>query len=580
VAPSPQSARKTKWLFGASSIVLAVLLLALAFWYLRRPLPPLRVSAYSQITHDGHAKYLVATDGSRLYFNQVHPRGIAQTAISRDEIASIPLPLPVATLQDVSPDGSTLLVWSDDHGHQSLWSSQMPGGSIRRLADSAVWSAAWSPDGKSAIYSTPDDDIYVVNSDGSGARKLNSRDDHIGKTPADDLVWSPDGSKIRFIKDGRIWEMSPDGSGLHQLLPGWHPSERLCCGRWSSNGRFFFFLLTDASANRLLPGGQLWVLDERESLFRPATSDPIQIASGPKRWATPLPSKDGKAVFARGIILRGQLERYDAGSHQMRPWLQGISAEDVSFSPDGKFIAYVTFPQGILWKANRDGSNPMQLTGPPFYPLDPTWSPDGTGILFFCYEGDGKVRSYTVSSQGGTPQLLLPEDKEQQIDPHWSPDGRKVIFSWPLWTRGNTRDVIRILDLSTRQVSTVSGSQGVFSPRWSPDGRFIAGMTAAGGITVFDFQTRRWSLLQDGEVDYPTWSSDSKFVYFVRSLGAPPGVYRVRISSGRAERVVDLKGFHFTGAVSLWMGLDPTDTPMLLRDTGSDDIYALSLAQK
>ena len=44
--------------------------------------------------------------------------------------------------------------------------------------------------------------------------------------------------------------------------------------------------------------------------------------------------------------------------------------------------------------------------------------------------------------------------------------------------------------------------------------------------------------------------------------------------------MVDLKGFRFTGAVSLWMGLDPTDTPMLLRDTGSDDIYALSLEEK
>jgi len=57
-------------------------------------------------------------------------------------------------------------------------------------------------------------------------------------------------------------------------------------------------------------------------------------------------------------------------------------------------------------------------------------------------------------------------------------------------------------------------------------------------------------------------------------------VFRVRVSGGNAERVVDLKGFRYTGAFSDWMGLDPTDTPMLLRDVGTADIYALTLEQK
>jgi hypothetical protein len=57
-------------------------------------------------------------------------------------------------------------------------------------------------------------------------------------------------------------------------------------------------------------------------------------------------------------------------------------------------------------------------------------------------------------------------------------------------------------------------------------------------------------------------------------------VFLVRVSGGNAERVVDLKGIRYTGAFGLWMGLDPTDTPMLIRDTGTDDIYALTLEQK
>jgi len=77
----------------------------------------------------------------------------------------------------------------------------------------------------------------------------------------------------------------------------------------------------------------------------------------------------------------------------------------------------------------------------------------------------------------------------------------------------------------------------------------------------------------------PTWSSDSQFIYFLLPWD-DPGVFRVRVSGGNAERVVDLLGVRHTGALTLWTGLDPTDTPMLLRDVGTDDIYALTLEQK
>ena len=42
------------------------LCLASAIWYLHRPLPPPRVTGYTQITHDGHRKWLAGIDGSRL----------------------------------------------------------------------------------------------------------------------------------------------------------------------------------------------------------------------------------------------------------------------------------------------------------------------------------------------------------------------------------------------------------------------------------------------------------------------------------------------------------------------------------
>jgi hypothetical protein len=55
---------------------------------------------------------------------------------------------------------------------------------------------------------------------------------------------------------------------------------------------------------------------------------------------------------------------------------------------------------------------------------------------------------------------------------------------------------------------------------------------------------------------------------------------RICAADGKRETVTDLKGARYTGFYSLWMGLEPADAPLLLRDVGSDDIYALTLERK
>ena len=66
---------------------------------------------------------------------------------------------------------------------------------------------------------------------------------------------------------------------------------------------------------------------------------------------------------------------------------------------------------------------------------------------------------------------------------------------------------------------------------------------------------------------YPAWSRDSRFIYFLRIISGDRGVYRIRAGEGKAERVADLKDWQMTGYFSAWMALDPTDAPLLLRDS-------------
>ena len=188
-----------------------------------------------------------------------------------------------------------------------------------------------------------------------------------------------------------------------------------------------------------------------------------------------------------------------------------------------------------------------------------------------------------MPSQGSNPRPILPEDKNDQLDPNWSPDGSRIVFSSGVisWTGGgDPKGELRILDLASHQVSSLPGSKGMYSPRWSHNGRFIAALDSLSiNLKIFDFQTQQWSVVAKGQAGHPTWSRDGKFIYFLRTRNGP-GVYRIRISGGDAERVVVLTGFRNTGDLLSWMSLDPADTPMLLRDTGTDDIYALTLEQK
>ncbi len=360
------------------------------------------------------------------------------------------------------------------------------------------------------------------------------------------------------------------------MLPGQHPAEQRCCGRWSPNGDFFVFLTGSLSPDAY-PEGQIYALDERRRLFRRPPKDPIQLTSGPIEWSPPVFSKDGKKIFATGSTKRGELVRLDPKSNQFQPFLGGISADLVAFSKDGQSVAYVSYPEAILWRANQDGSERIQLTNPPLSPQSVDWSPDGSQITFMARSSAGSEQAWVVPSQRGSPQRLLPDDTGQEADPRWSPDGRKIIFATGL--EGGEESHIRILDLTTHQIATVPGSDGKFSPRWSPDGQFInADSTDTATLYIFDMKTQRWSALNTGSHAFALWSSDSRSIYFLR-FATDPSILRIPVTGGAAKVVVRV-GFPFAGTVGLWFGLDPTDAPLMLRDASTTDVYALTLEHK
>jgi len=98
--------------------------------------------------------------------------------------------------------------------------------------------------------------------------------------------------------------------------------------------------------------------------------------------------------------------------------------------------------------------------------------------------------------------------------------------------------------------------------------------SALRGLVLLDFRMQKWVELAKLPMGYPNWSQDSKYVYF-DALGSEPAFYRVRISDHKVERLFSLANLRRTGTYQ-WTGLGRDDSPLVLRDVGSEEIYALT----
>ncbi|MGC2615673.1 MAG: winged helix-turn-helix domain-containing protein, partial [Terracidiphilus sp.] len=593
--------RRRRWRLIA--VVSIVVLSAAAFvWYtIHQPTPP-RITETLRITNDPRFdKWILGADASRIYMD-LHPAAFGEVPISGGNITTIPISIPNSKpgfesgIGPLSPDGSSLLAW----GHQDskdqltdIWVVGTSGSPVRFLTRG--WNAAWSADGKQVIYTTPKREIFTIPSAGGEAHLIRVME---GPDHAYQFAYSPDGTRIRFNwGPRRLMEMSPDGSNLHEILAGWHPDDLKGCGGWTPERDFFLFLSASSSERSGFPAFQLWALDERHAWVRKPDPRPVQLTSGPITWGTVgwgspvVPSRDGQKIFIKGTINRGELVRYNRQTGQVEPFLGGISADEVSFSREGRYVAYASFPGRTLWRANKDGTGVQEIAEAMAYPEIPRWSPDGSQISFVDYPPNGqsgrRSKIYVVSSQGGTPVRILPADRAEESDPTWSPDGKSLAY-WTPSDEGRTETELRIVDLATHKISYLPRPpKRAWSPRWSPDGRYIACLTnpypATDGLEVYDFKTNNWKILltESGSGNWASWSRDSRSIYFLGSLDENRQViYRISVEGGRPERIADLPGLRPTGWIYGWVGFDPDENPIMLRDAGTREIYALTLGRK
>lgn len=572
-ATSPK--RKSLWPWAIAPLAL----LALAFlvrFFLPITLP--RVTATTQITHDNLPILAILTDGARIYFTQMRPDGavLAQVSATGGETSTISNPIKNTIISDISADHSRLLVHTMEVSgtlETPFWSVPLPAGSPRRVGNIVAREATWSRDGRFLVF-IKGSELFLANADGSSPRLL-------AKAPglASGARFSPDGSRIRFssINESNVnslWDVRSDGSNLHPLLPDWHGAPSVCCGQWTPDGRYYLFEGFYGNAN------DIFALQDSGSIFRKVSSQPTRLTTGPLMYNVVAPDVTGRKVFVQGSQPRGELVRYDPSTKQFLPFLQGISASDVAFSRDGKWVAYMTVPALTLWRSRPDGSERLQLTYPPAAATLPVWSPDGAQIAYISAEVGKPWKIFLISAQGGSPEELLPENVSE-ADASWSPDGAQLAFGRISTFAGVTND-IQVVDVKTRKVSTLPASTGLFSPRWSPDGRYLAAISVEGShkLMLYDFHSQKWTewLADATIVGYPAWSADSRYIYFDNLLTDNPSCERLQLGQNHAEELFSIKGLPlYQGVWGAWSGLAPDNSRLLLKDTSTQDIFALDV---
>jgi Tol biopolymer transport system component len=390
------------------------------------------------------------------------------------------------------------------------------------------------------------------------------------------IRFSPDGKLFRFsvldekLNTSTLWEARADGTGVRRLLPR-DALQNVCCGAWTPDGKYFVFQSMYGRESNL------WAMREKRDWWRKTNPQPVQLMTGAAIMQSPLPSLDGKSIFLIGSTPRVELERYDLKKRSIVPYLPGLSAEWLEFSRDGSRLAYITVPEGNLWQSRADGSDRRELTFPPMDIGQPRWSPDGKQIAFDGAE-PGKVRKiYIISAEGGNPEQVT-QGEQDDSDAEWSPNGDAIAFggSYAMAISAK-KHPIQVLNLRTRELTSLPDSGAYLAPRWSPDGRWMLAIDPSTAfLEVYDFNTRKWEEFSKLPSGYPNWTKDGQCILFNGLSNAQMTEYRICLKDRKPQTLVGM-GPIGLGFLGLWTGVTPDGSILAARDISVEEIFSVEL---
>lgn len=224
---------------------------------------------------------------------------------------------------------------------------------------------------------------------------------------------------------------------------------------------------------------------------------------------------------------------------------------------DGRiaFMRHDAEGQFQVWVANPDMTHQIQLTFGPSDAWFPSWSPDGTRIVFASHRTDPdpndgvEIMDVFTMRADGSDLRQITDSVGYSGSPSWSPDGRWIVYAADRGDFARSEGIYLIRSDGSgkprRVTSATVGSDGQELPRFSPDGRLIVFDEGRGGqlalFTVRPDGTRLRQLtpweLNASDAD---WSPDGRRLVFGARPPTGGGLQEVMIADADGSHVRNL----------------------------------------
>lgn len=380
-----------------------------------------------------------------------------------------------------------------------------------------------------------------------------------GVGTASSPVWSTDGQRMAYLRSGQAGAeivIAPNQTVARVHLPEIESESRLL--DWSPDGRSFVvaigggLALVDLASGRqrgLTTGGEdispRFSPDGRQIAFLrvhhrfaqevlvvsstggvPQSLSPADRAISEVDWA-----RDGESVIA---AIKGEGEfrlwRIPLSKQPMRALgVYGDFPLQFSLARGTDRLVYAQLQQDRnIWRLELAGRTWKRIIASTAQDASPQYSPDGQWI---CFRSDrsGQEQLWISRADGSEPKLVTNNPRVSPSVGRWAPDSRRIVFNDP-----RTGQIFE----TDREAASVRslGYQGIH-PVYAPDGQalFVGGPSELRRITLSTGQSQ--TIARTSGVSLAV-SPDGGYLYFVRD-SKEGGLWRVELSSGRIEKVLD-----------------------------------------